>query len=162
MKDKLIEYIEHDPIYQDYKNGKLKEPSDFDLFCIEHCEAIEELLNQNNSLRGNIKKYSKKLKNRYKEIKNQEKYITKLNREAQRYFDFFMDESIKNHHLEEKYNKALELLSEYNLPCEIDEFNIKNADYCSMNCSVDEEVYKKCWNLYIEQELEKEVKNENK
>lgn len=61
-----------------------------------------------------------------------------------------MEELIK------KYDKALELLSEYNMPCEIDDFMNKNVDYCSMNCSVDEEVFKKCWNRYIEQELEKE------
>ena len=35
--------------------------------------------------------------------------------------------------LARKYNKALQLLSDYNLPCEIDEFNAKeeNIDYCS-------------------------------
>lgn len=55
----------------------------------------------------------------------------------------------------EKYNKALQLLTEYNLPCEIDNFNTKeeNLDYCSRNCSVDEKTYIKCWNRFIEQSL---------
>ena len=54
-----------------------------------------------------------------------------------------------------KYNKALQLLSDYNLPCEIDGFNTKeeNIDYCSQNCSVDESIFVKCWDRFIEQEL---------
>ena len=119
-------------------------------------DRIIKLQNDNKSLKGEIKVHSKNSNNRYKAIKGQEKYIQKLHLEAQRYFDMFADESIKNYHLETKYDKALELLSEYQMPCDIDEFNIKNADYCSMNCGVDEEIYKKCWKLYIEQELEKE------
>lgn len=60
--------------------------------------------------------------------------------------------------LQQKYNKALELLCEYNMPCEIDEFMDKNTDYCSRNCSVDDEVFKQCWNRFIEQKLEKSDK----
>lgn len=58
--------------------------------------------------------------------------------------------------LKNKYNKALQLLTEYNLPCEIDSFNAKdeNLEYCSKNCSVDEEIFIKCWDRFIEQELE--------
>lgn len=52
--------------------------------------------------------------------------------------------------LKEKYNKALEILVEHNLPCELDEFNIVNAEYCMVNCSVDNEIFKKCWDEYIE------------
>lgn len=102
------------------------------------------------------KELEEKANNRYKAIKDQEKFIIKLDSDTQKYFNMYADESIKNRYLEEKYNKALELLSEYQMPCDIDEFNVKNADYCSSNCSVDEEVYKKCWNRYIEQELDKE------
>lgn len=104
------------------------------------------------------KELEEKANNRYKAIKDQEKFIIKLDSDTQKYFNMYADESIKNRYLEEKYNKALELLSEYQMPCDIDEFNIKNTDYCSSNCSVDEEVYKKCWNRYIEQELDKEEK----
>lgn len=118
-------------------------------------DRVIKLQNDNKSLKGEMKVHSKNSNNRYKAIKIQEKRIAKLNRETQRYFDMFADESIKNYHLEKKYGKALELLKNYNMPCDIDEFNIKNADYCSMNCSVDEEVFKACWDLYIEQELEK-------
>ena len=65
----------------------------------------------------------------------------------------------ENQILTKKYNKALKLLTGYNLPCEIDSFNTKeeNIDYCSQNCSVDESIFVKCWDRYIEQEL-KEVK----
>ena len=61
----------------------------------------------------------------------------------------------ENKLLKKKLDKAIEMLIDYNLPCDIDNFNIKNSDYCSSNCSVDEEVFKKCWLKYIEQELEK-------
>lgn len=58
--------------------------------------------------------------------------------------------------LERKLDKAIELLIEYNMPCEINDFMNKNVDYCMDNCSVDEEVFKKCWLRYIELELKKE------
>lgn len=64
----------------------------------------------------------------------------------------------KYNDLQEKYNKALELLSEYNMPCEKEDFMNKNEDYCFKNCGVDEEIYKKCWDKFIEQELEKSDK----
>lgn len=50
--------------------------------------------------------------------------------------------------LNKKYNKALELLADYNLPCEYQE-GIMPDDYCEENC----DDYKKCWNKYIELEL---------
>lgn len=70
-----------------------------------------------------------------------EKYVNRLKNE--------------NKKLKKKLDKAIELLIEYNMPCEINDFMNKNVDYCSSNCSVDEEVFKKCWLRYIEQELEK-------
>lgn len=65
----------------------------------------------------------------------------------------------ENQILTKKYNKALQLLTDYNLPCEIDEFNTKeeNIDYCSRNCRVDEAIFIKCWDRYIEQILKEEV-----
>lgn len=58
--------------------------------------------------------------------------------------------------LNNKYNKALELLADYNLPCEYDEGKIPD-NYCEENCSDD---YKKCWNKYIELELKGDSSNE--
>lgn len=55
--------------------------------------------------------------------------------------------------LQKKYNKALSLLLKYNMPCEIDGFMDKNTDYCSNNCGVDDEIFKKCWDKYIEDKL---------
>ena len=46
-KEKLKEYINKDEIYQNYKQNKLMNPSDFDKFCIQHCKDIEELLEEN-------------------------------------------------------------------------------------------------------------------
>ena len=57
--------------------------------------------------------------------------------------------------LENKYNKALELLVYFNLPCERQMFMDRYSEWCELNCSVSDECYKKCWNKYIEAELEK-------
>lgn len=46
-KERLKEYIDKDEIYQDYKQNKLMNLSDFDKFCIQHCQDIEELLEEN-------------------------------------------------------------------------------------------------------------------
>lgn len=63
---------------------------------------------------------------------------------------------MNDNELQKKYNKALEILSEYCMPCEIEDFADRNTDYCSINCSVDNEVFKKCWNRFIEQKLKGE------
>lgn len=43
----LKEYIEKDEIYQNFKTGKARyDLSDFDKFCINHCEDIESLLEE--------------------------------------------------------------------------------------------------------------------
>lgn len=53
--------------------------------------------------------------------------------------------------LQKKYNKALELLVDFDLPCEYDEFNIIGGiDYCEKYCCVDDEQFKECWNKFIE------------
>lgn len=46
-KERLKEYSNKDEIYQDYKQNKLMNWSDFDKFCIQHCKDIEELLEEN-------------------------------------------------------------------------------------------------------------------
>ena len=66
-KERLREYVENDDIYTEYKSGKC-DMSDFDKFCIEHCEDIECLLNEVQELKevidkavellGNYKHYS--------------------------------------------------------------------------------------------------------
>ncbi len=78
------------------------------------------------------------------------------------FFEKYTDQKEEIERLKKKYNKALELLVDYNLPCEYDEFNIENSDYCEINCSVDDEVYKKCWDKYIELELKDSDSNDSK
>ena len=57
-----------------------------------------------------------------------------------------------NERLNNKYNKALELLTDFNMPCECCDCKISD-EYCEENCGVDDESYKKCWDKYIELEL---------
>lgn len=51
-KQRLKEYVKEDEIYQRWKKGKLTKEklSDFDYFCIKHCEDIEKLLEENKKL----------------------------------------------------------------------------------------------------------------
>lgn len=56
--------------------------------------------------------------------------------------------------LQTKYNKVLTILANHYPPCEIDGFMDKNTDYCSINCGVDEKIFKECWDRYIAQNLE--------
>ena len=58
-KESLKEYIDKDEIYQDYKKNKLMNPSDFDKFCIQHCQDIEELLEENLELEQALDKIEK-------------------------------------------------------------------------------------------------------
>lgn len=46
-RERLKEYVDKDEIYQNYKQNKLINCSDFDKFCIQHCKDIEELLEEN-------------------------------------------------------------------------------------------------------------------
>lgn len=61
-----------------------------------------------------------------------------------------------NQELKKQLDCALKLLAEMFPPCERDGFMDKHSDYCQLNCGVDEEVFKKCWLMYIEDKL-KEV-----
>ena len=63
----------------------------------------------------------------------------------------------ENQELKKQLDCALKLLAEMFPPCERDGFMDKHSDYCQLNCGVDEEVFKKCWLMYIEDKL-KEVK----
>lgn len=84
------------------------------------------------------------MEERYGEQLYQE-YLEKENKELKE----------KLNRLENKYSKALELLVDFNLPCEQRMFMDRYSEWCELNCSVSDECYKKCWNKYIESELEK-------
>ena len=53
-KERLNEYIEKDEIYQDYKQDKLMNASDFEKFCIQHCKDIDEILEENQELNKHL------------------------------------------------------------------------------------------------------------
>ena len=65
MNKRLRDYIKDDVIYQDYKKG-IKPESDFDRFCIQHCEDIEELLNENERLKKKVETLEKHLESEIK------------------------------------------------------------------------------------------------
>lgn len=46
MEDIIAEYLKEDIVYQEWKEGLLKDPNDFEKFCIRNCIAIETLLKE--------------------------------------------------------------------------------------------------------------------
>lgn len=54
-KDRLKQYIEEDKIYNNWVNNNLNELSDFDKFCIQHCNDIKEILEENQELKKQLK-----------------------------------------------------------------------------------------------------------
>ena len=55
-KQNLINYIEKDELYQKYLNKKLKKPTDFEKFCVQHCQDIQDMLDENEKLMRIINK----------------------------------------------------------------------------------------------------------
>ena len=53
-EERLKKYIEKDKIYQEYKQDKLMDVSDFDKFCIQHCSDIEAYLEENKQLKERV------------------------------------------------------------------------------------------------------------
>lgn len=62
-KERLKDYITKDKIYQDYKQNKLMNPSDFDRFCIQHCKDIGELIEENLELEQALDEIEKYMTN---------------------------------------------------------------------------------------------------
>ncbi len=56
VKERLEQYIKEDKIYQDFIDSKvrIKDLTDFDLYCINHCSDIEELLKENKELKKQL------------------------------------------------------------------------------------------------------------
>lgn len=52
-KERLEQYIKEDTIYQDYLNKHSSYVSDFDKFCIQHCQDIKNILEENQQLKDN-------------------------------------------------------------------------------------------------------------
>lgn len=145
----LKEYIEYNEKLEQ-ENKQLQEK-------LEKCVPIKEELetiNRKNKRIEELQQENQKLKQQYCEridcggrLGNSKK-VEELIKE---------NETLKeeNKILKEEYDKALEILVDFYPPCERDGFMDKNVEYCSMNCGVDEEVFKECWKRYIKQELEK-------
>lgn len=136
-KERLKEYIDKDEIYQDYKQDKLMNCSDFDKFCIQHCKDIEELLEENLELEQALDENNKlkiQISARETLCEEYEQLInTILN------FSLFKEECPLNFGFEDnsKEDKAQNIFY--------------NDEYCENNCN---DNYKDCWLKYFK-ELQK-------
>ena len=55
-EERLKEYVELDYVYQEWKRDEnINELSDFDWFCIQHCQDIEHILKENEELKKKLK-----------------------------------------------------------------------------------------------------------
>lgn len=97
-EERLKEYVERDEIYKEYKKDKLMNPSDFEIFCIQHCKDTEEILEENQELKKQLEGTEKCLKDMYhiniendKELENvktkQKEFIEWLEDYINRYDD---------------------------------------------------------------------------
>ena len=59
-KERLKEYVKTDIVYKDFMENKNKKFNDFEMFCVEHCQDIEKLLEENKTLKQEITKFKKK------------------------------------------------------------------------------------------------------
>lgn len=75
--------------------------------------------------------------------------ITNPKKQVEFYKDLSEQLESENKELKKQLDCALGLLSENCPPCEKDGFMDKHSDYCERNCGVDEEIFKKCWLMYI-------------
>lgn len=91
------------------------------------------------------------------EVKSYCKYANKCNEIYDCTKEEYNDMVLSNCELGVKLDCSLEMLAEWGPPCELDGFMDKHSDYCEKNCSVDEEVFKKCWLMYIKDKLKDEV-----
>ena len=64
-------------------------------------------------------------------------------------YNLIMNLQKENQELKKQLDCALGLLSENCPPCEKNGFMDRYSDYCERNCGVDEEIFKKCWLMYI-------------
>lgn len=96
-KERLKQYIEKDEIYQNYKQNKLMNSNDFDKFCIQHCKDIEELLEENQELKKQLKPdyYTKGLEGTLKEY---QEIMTKFYTQQKEFIKWLEDgiEKVKN------------------------------------------------------------------
>ena len=58
-KERLKEYVKTDVVYQDFQENETKKFNDFEKFCVEHCQDIEKLLEENKTLKQEIIKLKK-------------------------------------------------------------------------------------------------------
>lgn len=55
-EERLKEYVELDYVYQEWKRDEnINELSDFDWFCVQHCQDIEHILKENEELKKKLK-----------------------------------------------------------------------------------------------------------
>ena len=131
---KLIEFTKEE-LYKELEEGK----TDIDLM-------IEYIVNSTKAYNLLVDRYNKL-----------GSALNVLEKENKKYKNLGFEHLCKrNEQLENKYNKALELLVEFSMPCERDDFNLVDTDWCELNCSNDGETFPKCWNRWIEWRLENE------
>lgn len=54
-EERLKEYVKLDYVYQEWKRDEnINELSDFDWFCVQHCQDIEHILKENKKLKQQL------------------------------------------------------------------------------------------------------------
>lgn len=67
-KERLEQYVKEDMIYNEYLDNHKNYVSDFDKFCVEHCQDIKNILKENDNLKNQQKEFVKYLKDEIKKL----------------------------------------------------------------------------------------------
>lgn len=104
----LKKYIEKDKIYQEYKQDKLMDVSDFDKFCIQHCSDIETLLKENQQLKERVDYLERSNNRREDTILEQRQEISNLEDNCNK-LKKWIDSEIENRDSEDLLKLYVEL-----------------------------------------------------
>lgn len=130
-KDRLKQYIEEDKIYNNWVNNNLNELSDFDKFCIQHCNDIKEILEENQELKKQLKikqdGFTSSIEDLCEYARENERLQKQLEIGKEQYNDLVEE---KEKIQEELSSKILQLDNQQKEFIEWLEQNIENEEYC--------------------------------
>lgn len=117
-KERLREYIDTDPMYQEMKSGLLSELSDFDEFSINHCKDIEDLLKENEKLKADCEDLFNQKEMMFKNMQLNQLKVCELAKDVDLWNKKYNEEFDKNKELHNKIDTLEDELEWYKQECD--------------------------------------------
>lgn len=116
-KERLEQYIKEDSIYQEYLENHKSYVSDFDKFCIEHCQDIKNILEENVELKKQLENISEELEivrcdlhNRTSERNGYERELEEYKKQQKEFVEY-LEENIDEIHFRGILSKYKEIIN---------------------------------------------------